>query len=78
MNEYWDAIEEQIAMRRHDEWLIIGGDHDASVDNFEQHSCTAKARGKYGCGPNNEPGIDLMAWFELNGYELGKPIYGSP
>ena len=32
---YRHAIEEQIALKRHDEWLIIGGDHNASVGKLE-------------------------------------------
>ena len=53
INEYRHAIEEQKAMRRHDEWLIIGGDHNASVGKLEQKSSPTRARGIYGCGPNN-------------------------
>ena len=43
INEYRKAIEEQIAMRRHGEWLIIGGDHNASVGMLEEHSDTTEA-----------------------------------
>ena len=48
-------------MRRHDKWLIIGGDHKALVGMLEQHSSTTKARGNYGCGPNIEAGDNLIA-----------------
>ena len=78
ISEYRYAIEEQIARRRHDEWLIIGGDHNASVGKLEQQSSTTKARGKYGCGPNNEAGNDLIAWCEVNGMSWGNSFMSHP
>ena len=78
INEYRYEIEEQIAMRRHDEWLIIGGDHNVSVGKLEQQSSTTKARGKYGCGPNNEAGNDLIAWCELNGMSWANSFMSHP
>ena len=65
-------------MRRHDEWLIIGGDHNASVGKLEQQSSMQKARGKYGCGPSNEAGNDLIAWCELNGMSWGNSFMSHP
>ena len=54
-------------MRHHDELLVIGGDHNASVGKLEQQSSTTKAIGKCGRSPSNEAGNDLIAWFEFNG-----------
>ena len=44
INEHRYAIEEKTAMRRHDQWLIIRGDHNATVDKLEQQSNMTKAR----------------------------------
>ena len=66
INEYRHAIEEQIAMGRHDEWLIIWGDHYASVGKLELKSSSTRARGKYGYGPSYKAGNDQIAWCELN------------
>ena len=64
---YRHAIEEQIALKRHNERLIIGGDHNASIGKLEEKSSCTKARGKYGCGASNEAGKDLITWCEMNG-----------
>ena len=60
------AIEEQIALKRHNEWLIIRGGHNASIGKLEQKLHSTKARGKYRCGASNEAGRDLIAWCEMN------------
>ena len=65
-------------MKRHDECLIIGGDHNASVGKLEQKSSSTKARGKYGCGASNEAGKDLIAWCEMNGMTWANSFMSHP
>ena len=78
INEYRHAIEEQIPMRRHDEWIIMGGDHNASVGKREQKSSHTRARGIYGCGSNNEAGNDATAWCEVNGMTWANSFMSHP
>ena len=61
-----------------DDWLIIGGDHNASVGKLEQKPSPTRARGMYGCGPNNEAGNDLIAWCELNGMTWADSFMSHP
>ena len=65
-------------MKRHDEWLIIRGDHNASVGKLEQKLSSTKARGKYGCGASNEAGRDLIAWCEMNGMTWANSFMSHP
>ena len=71
------VIEEQIALKRHDEWLTIGGDHNASVGKQEQKLSSTKARGKYGSGASNEAGREL-AWCEMNGMTWANSFMSHP
>ena len=76
--KYRHAIEEQIALKRHDEWLIIGEDHNASVGKLEQKLSSTKARGEYRCGARNEAGKDLIAWCEMNGMTWANSVMSHP
>ena len=48
---YGHGNEEQMALKRHDEWLIIGGDHNASVRKLVQKAISTKARVNMGVEP---------------------------
>ena len=61
-------------MKRHDDWLIIGGDHNASVGKLERKLRSTKARGKYGCRASNEAGRDLITRCEMNGMTWAIPL----
>ena len=75
---YRHAIGEQIALKQHDEWLIIRGDHNASIGKLEQKSSSTKARGKYRCGASNKAGRDLIAWCEMNGMTWANSFMSHP
>ena len=65
MRKYREDLEEQLILKRKDEWLIIGGDFNSQeggkVSRVGTDTC-----GRYGLGRTNVTGEDLLHWMEIN------------
>ena len=66
MRKYRENLEEQLALKRRNEWLIIGGDFNAQVGSRELRVETETC-GRFGIGKMNDAGRDLISWMEING-----------
>ena len=66
MRKYRENLEEQLALKRRNEWLIIGGDINAQVGSRELRVETETC-GRFGIGKLNDAGRDLISWMKING-----------
>ena len=64
--KYRENLKEQLALKRRNEWLIIGGDFNAQVGSIELRVETETC-GRFGIGKMNDAGRDLISWLEING-----------
>ena len=66
MRKYRENLEEQLALKRRNEWLLIGGDFNAQVGSRELRVETETC-GRFGIGKMNDAGRYLISWMEING-----------
>ena len=64
MRKYRENLEEQLALKRRNEWLPIGGIFNAQVGSRELRVET-ETRGRFGIGKMNDAGRDLISWMEI-------------
>ena len=67
IEEYRWELEEHLKSTRSNEWLIMGGDHNASVGSNESGNFVRGTCGNNGIGRTNEAGRNLLRWCEQNG-----------
>ena len=74
---YRENLEEQMALKRWNEWLIIAGEFNAQVVNREMRMETETC-GRFGIRKINAAGRDLISWMEINGLCLINSYFDHP
>ena len=77
MRKYTEDLEEQMILKRIDEWPIIGGDFNSQVGGRDSRVETDTC-GKYGLGRTNAAGEDLIHWVEINNLRWVNSFFVHP